>query len=239
MHHPEYSSVDPETGNVTYRGPLELTQGDHSHMPPRTPAFCPGDEKGHVNASSLGGGNGTSNVIPQHRDVNHGAYYSMEQGERAALAGGATIQSEKTAVVNDQPGDRPEVFMVTDTVTYPDGHTETIHHSFANEAYAEQSAWKALSAALPDTFEAPNPADGLRDTMGAEEYAQLMEATDAELPAGIAEDYAPADFSGPPMADAAADTDVGPETDEGVAEADRAGADAGTDAGADASPDPD
>ena len=144
MHHSEYSTVDPGTGNMTYSGPLEITKGDHSNMPPRTRAYLSGDERGHINASSLGGTNLTINVAAQSRDVNHGAYYSMEQGERAALQSGAEINSTKTAVVNGSPGDRPEAFLVSDTITYSDGHTENISLSFTNASYAEQAAYPSL-----------------------------------------------------------------------------------------------
>lgn len=108
-----------------------MGKGDHSHMPSRTDAYLPGDERGHVNASSLGGVNSRANVVAQHSDVNHGAYLSVEKGERTALQNGATIESEKTAVVNSQPGDRPSTFTVNDSVTYPDGHTEAVHYSSA------------------------------------------------------------------------------------------------------------
>lgn len=218
MYHPEYSAVLPN-GTVTYRGPLELNKGNHTHMPSRTAAYLPGeDERGHVNASSLGGCNTVLNVVPQHRDLNHHAYYAMERGERNALKQGAEIMSEKTAVVNGQPGDRPNTFVVNDTVTYADGQTQQIHHSFVNEAYADQQAWNDASAALPGTFDAPNPGDGLREAVGSPEaYADLMERTDAELP-GIAADYAPAEFSGVPDAEMAAEeavqtADAGVETD--------------------------
>lgn len=77
-------------------------------MPGRTDAYLPGDERGHVNASSLQGSNTLENVVPQNSDVNHGAYYSMEQGERSALQNGAAIDSSKTAVVNSEPGARPD-----------------------------------------------------------------------------------------------------------------------------------
>lgn len=194
MRNSSYSTVDPENGNITYSGPLEVMKGDHSHMPARTEAYLPGDERGHINASSLGGVNDESNVAPQHRDLNHGAYYSMERGERTALQNGAAIDSTKIAVVNGHPGDRPEAFMVTDMITYADDHVETIHHSFTNVSNAEQEAWNDASAALPDIFDAPNPGDALRSSMSSEEYASLMESTDAQLP-GIADDYAPAQSS--------------------------------------------
>lgn len=238
-HHPEYSAVDLKTGNITYSGPLEITKGNHDHMPARTDAYLPGDERGHVNASSLGGGNTSSNVVAQNSDVNHGAYYSMEQGERAALQNGATIDSNKVAIVNGQPGDRPEAFMVSDTVTYADGHSETLHHSFTNESYANQQAWNDQSAALPGTFDAPNPGDGLRDSMSPEAYADLMERTDAELP-GIAADYAPADFSGVPDSVAEAGPAAGSVSDSSAeANAGTSDADVGTDGGAGADTDPD
>ena len=233
MRHPEYSSVDPRTGDMTYSGSLSLEKSDHSHMPSRSGAYLPGDEKGHVNASSLGGVNTTSNVVPQHADLNHGAVLSVEAGERAALYSGAAIDSEKTAVVGGQPGDRPIAFTINDSVTYPDGHTESIHHSFTNESYADQAAWNAQSASLPDTFDAPNPGDGLRGSMDADSYASLMEETDAALP-GLDANYAPADFSGAP--EAAADT-ASPEAD---ADPDAGSGGCGADAGsADADTDPD
>lgn len=197
-----HSFVAPNTGNVSWKGNLSIEKGDHSHMPSRTSAYIPGDERGHVNACSLGGGT-TDNIVPQHYDVNHGAYYSMEQGERNALHNRATIDSSKTAIVNSQPGDRPEVFMVSDNVTYSDNHTESIHHSFTNASYTEQQSWNDQSAALPGTFDGPNEGNVFANSMSSVEYAELMENTDAELP-GISEDYAEADFSGVPGIDSAA-----------------------------------
>ena len=188
MNSDKHSSVDEHTGSITWRGDLSIEKGNHSHMPARTDVYLPGDERGHINASSLGGANSPDNVVAQNYDVNHGAYYSMEEGERSTLKNGGMISSEKTAVVDAQPGGRPDVFMVSDHVTYSDGHTESVHHSFTNASYAEQQAWNDQSAALPDTFDAPNPGNVLADSMTGAEYAELMEDTDACLP-GIAEDY--------------------------------------------------
>lgn len=229
MRNPGYSSVNPNTGDVTYNGPLSLEKGDHSHMPSRTDAYLPGDERGHVNASSLGGVNSRANVVAQHSDVNHGAYLSVEKGERTALQNGATIESEKTAVVNSQVGDRPTAFTVNDSVTYPDGHTESIHHSFTNESYADQAAWNDMSASLPGTFDGENPGDGLRGSMDTESYSSLMDATDAEMP-GLDADYAPADFSGVPDSaeTSSVSADVGADSDVGSGDC---GADTGSDAG--------
>lgn len=229
MRNSQYSSVDAKTGDVTYKGPLSLEKGDHSHMASRTEAYLPDDERGHVNASSLGGVNSRKNVVAQHRNLNHGAYLSVEKGERTALQNGAAIESEKTAVVNSQPGDRPLIFTVNDTVTYPDGHTEQIFHSFLNEGNADQVAWNDKAASLPDTFDAPNPGDGLRGSMDSESYAALMDSIDAEMP-GLDADYAPADFSGAPEAadTTSAFSDMGVNSDAGF---DDCSADSGGDAG--------
>ena len=197
MRNPKYSSIDPNTGDVIFNGPLSIEKGDHHGMPSRTKAYRPGYQRGHVNASSLGGVNSQENIVPQHADLNHGAYYSVEKGERISLKNSAGIESEKMAIVNGHPGECPVVFMVNDSVTYPDGHTEVIHHSFTNESYADQSMWNDTAASLPGTFDGDNPGDGLRYSMDTESYASLMEAIDAEMP-GLDAEYAPADFSGVP-----------------------------------------
>ena len=201
MRNPSYSTVNLENGNVNYRGPSEQMPGNHNHMTNRTEAYRPTDDKGHVQASSMGGVNSKANVVPQDHDVNHGGYKSMEDGARTALQNGATIESDKTAYVDDQPGARPHTFESNDEVTYKDGHTEHVNLSFTNESYADQEAWNAQSAALPGTFDAPNPGDSLRASMSSAEYSELMEETDAALP-NIADEYTPSDFSGVPASGA-------------------------------------
>ena len=64
---PKYSYIVPRNGNVTFNGPLEITKSDHKGMPPRTEAYLPGDERGHLCASSLSpyAVNSTVNVVPQ------------------------------------------------------------------------------------------------------------------------------------------------------------------------------
>lgn len=196
-----YNHVDPETGNVTYRGTSELTKGNHNNMPSRTDAYLSTDERGHIQASSLGGSNKSDNVVAQSADLNHGGYYQMEEGERAALKNGATIESEKIAYVNGQPGDRPSAFMVNDTITYADGQTQTVNLSFANMTNAEQEALNAESIAYASELmdETPNPGDSLRASMSSAEYAQLMEETDAALP-GVADMYDQHSTAGSPSA---------------------------------------
>ena len=170
-----YNHVDPRTGTITYNGPSVTTKGNHNNMPGRTSAYLSTDDRGHIQASSLGGSNKSDNVVPQSSDLNRrgGSYYSMEEGERAALKNGAAIQSEKIAYVNGQPGNRPEALMINDSITYSDGQTQTVHLSFANMTNAEQEALNAESIAqASDMMDAyPNPGDELRASMSPEEYA--------------------------------------------------------------------
>ena len=49
-----FNTVDPATGSKTYNGPSVLTKGNHNNMPSRTDAYLPTDERGHIQASSLG-----------------------------------------------------------------------------------------------------------------------------------------------------------------------------------------
>jgi len=205
MRNPAYSSVDPNTGNVHFSGPLSVEKGDHTHMPRRTEAYLPGDERGHLAGSALGGTNSTDNVVAQNYDVNHYSFQGVERGETSAISDQhASIQSERTAIVDGEVGGRPNTFLINDTVTYADGHTENLHFSFTNESYADQQAWNDQSAALPDTFDAPNPGDALRESMDPQAYAELMEETDALLPS-LEDEFAPADYSGVPDAGVQAD----------------------------------
>ena len=184
MEDKNYNSVDSTTGTITYSGPSEVTKGNHSNMPSRTEAYLETDERGHVQASSLGGSNNKDNVVPQSSDLNHGGYYSMEQGERTALKNGSTIQSEKIAYASAQRGSRPDVFIVNDTITYADGKTQNVHLSFANMTNAEQEGVNAEALVQSaDMFgDQLNPGDTLRESIPTAEYTELMEETDATLP---------------------------------------------------------
>jgi len=159
----------------------------------------------------------------------------MEQAERTALKDG-TIHSEKIAFASNQPGQRPDAFIVNDQVTYADGTTQDVHLSFANLTNAEQDQMNAESTSLP-AEDSPNPGDGLRDSLGSPEaYAELMEETDAQLPS-VSDEYADADYSGVPASAEAWDSDFASDADSSsAADCDGASADAGydSDAGADA-----
>lgn len=217
------NTVDQKTGTITYKGELHVTKGNHDNMPRRTDVYQPHPneptpekgvayERGHVNASSLGGSNNRDNIAPMAYDVNHGGYAAMEQGERDALADGASISSEKTAY-SSNPDDKPSAFTVNDEVTFKDGSTQTVNLSFANMSYAEQEAQNAELAATDCQDEYPNPGDTLRESMTTEEYSDLMEKTDAELP-GIRDYYTEWDYQGSPETDVTpADSEPAPDSE--------------------------
>ena len=188
-------NIDPESGTGTFSGPSELTRADRSNMPARTSVYLDTDERGHNQASSLGGDNSPLNVFAQARDLNHGSYFDMEQGERNSLKGGAQIHSEKIAYTTEGPGSRPSAFMVNDTVTYADGRVQNVHYSASNIMNAEHESYNALADEHTDLMdEFDNPGDTLRDSMSEADYSALMSATDAEMP-NVADMYQEADFS--------------------------------------------
>lgn len=231
-----HNFVDSATGTKAYNGPSTLTKGNHDHMPARDGSYLPTDERGHIQASSLGGSNKPENIAPQAKDLNHGSYYNMEAAERDALRNGSTIDSEKIAFSSNQPGNRSDAFMVNDTITFADGQTHEVHLSFSNMQNSEQAAMNeeatTQASDMMDAF--PNPGDGLRDSMSPEEYADLMEETDAVLP-NIADHFAEWDYQGAPGSTAetdepTADWDGSASVDHnngdvGVASADDPGAD--------------
>lgn len=148
----------------------------------------------------------------------------MENGERSALKDGGTIQSEKTAFVSNQPGNRPDAFMVNDTVTYADGQTQSVHLSFSNLTNAEQESMNAESSAKAgDMFDAqPNPGDTLRASMSTAEYSELMEETDAALPniSDVYQEHSETSFQAESNVDWDFDTAMGDITDAEVSAAD-------------------
>lgn len=176
-----YNTVDLDTGTKDYVGPSELTKGNHDGMPPRDSSYLSTDERGHIQASSLSGDNSKLNIAPQAKDLNHGAYLSVENGERDALMNGNTITSKKVAYASNQPGQRPDAYMVNDIVTMANGQQQEIHRSFANLQNSEQEALNAELDEHSDMLNVSNPEDTLRDSMSNEEYTDLVEKTDVEL----------------------------------------------------------
>lgn len=193
MRNPHCSTIK-NNGDVVWEGLLTMEKGNHNNMPKRSEQqYLDGDIRFHVNASSLGGCNNRSNVVPGNNDVDKHSWTSIENSERTVLKNGGSIYSEKTAVVNGQAGERPTSFFVKDTVTYPDHHQEVVSHSFLNESFADQEKFNEISSRLSEAFSDPNPGDQLREEILPEVYADLMNSTDSELPT-ISTDYEQTDF---------------------------------------------
>lgn len=210
-----YYFVDPATGTKAYYGPSELTKGNHNNLPATDGSYLPTDERGHIQASSLGGSNKPENIAPQARDLNHGSWYNAEGAERDSLRSGNTIDSEKIAFSSNQPENRPDAFLLNDSIHFSDGQTQEVHLSFSNMQNSEQAEINEEAATqasdMMDAFH--NPGDGLRDSMSPQEYAELMEQTDAALPS-IGDHFAEWDYEGPAgmtaeTGEAAADWDGG------------------------------
>ena len=176
-----YNTVNLHTGTKAYVGLNIVTKGNHNRMPAKDSSYLATDERGHIQASSLSGDNSIVNIAPQAKDLNHGAYLSVENGEKDALARGNTIETEKVAFSSNQLGHRPDAFVVNDTVTMANGQQQEIHHSFANMQNSEQESLNTGLDRHSDMLDAPNPGDTLKDGMSSEEYAELMEVTDNEL----------------------------------------------------------
>lgn len=177
-------------GTITYDGPSEIKKGNHNGMPRKTSAYLDTDERGHIQASSLSGSNKPNNVVPQSYDLNHGSYYNMEKAERETLNHDASIYSEKIAFVSNQPGQRPDAFMINDTITYSDGNMQNIHLSFSNLMNVEQGEMNnEINTQTSDMYNAYlNPDDHLREEYSSVEYMQLMEETDSYL-SNISDEY--------------------------------------------------
>lgn len=181
------ADVDSKSGTIIQKGELNTQKGDHKHMPKRTNAYLPDDERGHIQASSLGGDNSKNNVVPQSKDLNHGAYYQMELGEKDALEAKATIESEKIAYSSGGPGSRPDAFMVNDTITRADGKVDQVHLSFANLSNKEQESHEKTASEHTDMLGEPD-----YKSMGVskEEYNALMdESEDSGI--NVRDEYAP------------------------------------------------
>lgn len=148
------------------------------------------DHGGHIVAASQNGPAIPENLVAQNGNLNQGSYRAVERAETNAVKNdNVNIDTEKTAYVsnvNQDGNSRPDAFMVNDTITFADGHKEDVHLSFTNVSNATQQAWENELNQNPDALnmydEVPNPGDVGRESMSKEEYAELMESTDKDLP---------------------------------------------------------
>lgn len=176
--------------NKAFYGENYLSESNDKGMKKKDGSYEITDHRGHIQASSQGGSNSIENITPQSRNVNQIGYRAMERGETAVLKSGGSVYSEKIAYASNQPGYRPDAYIVNDTVTYADGRTQNVHTSYTNLQYDEQTKleneFMRENADMLDAYE--NPGDTLRESMDAKEYTSLMEETDNALP-GVKDMY--------------------------------------------------
>lgn len=140
-----------------------------------------GDQRGHLIAAQEGGPNKGYNMTAQNGNLNQGQYKTVETAEATLAKQGYDVNVSKTAFVSNQEGRRPDAYMINDTITSPDGKTQSVNLSFQNESRATQEAQNQLlenEVDIDDSLSI-NP---LRDSMNATEYSALMEETNSSLP---------------------------------------------------------
>lgn len=140
-----------------------------------------GDQRGHLIAAQEGGPNKRYNMTAQNGNLNQGQYKTVENVEVSLARQGYAVHTSKTAFVSNQEGSRPDVYMINDTVTSPNGKTQSINLSFQNESRAEQESQNKMLENEVDIDDSLN-INPLRDTMNAEEYSSIMEETNSSLP---------------------------------------------------------
>ena len=140
-----------------------------------------GDQRGHLIAAQEGGPNKGYNMTAQNGNLNQGQYKTVENAEATLAKQVYDVNVSKTAFVSNQEGGRPDAYMINDTITSPDGKTQSVNLSFQNESRATQEAQNQLlenEVDIDDSLSI-NP---LRDSMNATEYSALMEETNSSLP---------------------------------------------------------
>ncbi len=226
-----YKFTVDDNGTITAEGTVP-TQGVECGKRVTPDGMQPGDQRGHVIAAQEGGPNKSYNMTAQDGKLNQGAYKTAENSESALAKQGYTVQTSKTAFVSNQEGNRPDAYMINDTITSPDGKTQSVHLSFQNMSPEEQAECNQYFQENDFTID-PNP-DAFRESMTSEEYSALMEETENDLPS-IKDEFDMDSWSETRFDSES--TQQGEETLSGVEEGPQGGgtsADAGTDPGADA-----
>lgn len=169
-----------ESGTITAEGKVP-TQGIKCGSRVTPDGMLPGDQRGHLIAAQEYGPNKSFNMTAQDGKLNQGPYKTVENTEVDLARQGYEVQTSKTAYVSTQQGGRPDAYMINDTITTPDGKTQSVHLSFQNMSPEMQEAMnkEVNEMNIKDDFDNPDP---LRDSMTKEEYNSLMQETDECLP---------------------------------------------------------
>lgn len=135
--------------------------------------MTPGDQRGHVIAAQEGGPNKSYNMTAQDGKLNQGAYKTVENAEVDLVRQGNQVHTTKTAFSSVQEGGRPDVYMINDKITTPDGKTQEVHFSFQNMSPEEQAEFNRLADEINFDGGAPNP-DAAKENMSPEEYKSCL-----------------------------------------------------------------
>lgn len=141
---------DEETGTVTAKGNISLAENNggtnRNNYIQRTAGgkdrvvgnlnIHENDEGGHLIAAAENGPPDRCNVFAQNYDVNRGSFRSVERCEIDAVRNGKSVYTEKTAFMRAE-SERPDAFLVKDTITEQDGSRHTVCFSFTNMSNEE------------------------------------------------------------------------------------------------------
>lgn len=172
--HNGYTYTTYDTGTVTAKGKtVDIKE-------PRSPSAqknAGGDSKlstdhgGHLVPASQGGMKDGANISAQDSKVNTRDVRAVERQETAAVRNGMEISTERTSYCGNDPN-RPDAYMINDTVTKSDGSTYNVHHSFTNTDMSRYNEnYEGLENA-PDSYEAAKDTGLSRDDF----YQTLEEA---------------------------------------------------------------
>lgn len=141
-----YTYTVQTTGTVTAEGPIKNDPASRSGMSSIHPdGYDSTTDKGHLIAARHGGIAASYNVTSQDSHLNRSTFKAIENAESRLVDNGCTVYTQKTAFVTN-PESKPDVYMVNDTVTTPEGTTHNISHSFQNATVAQQEAWEETAA---------------------------------------------------------------------------------------------
>lgn len=188
-----YEYITYEGGTTTAKGYSQNVKASREGMQKNVGGIykLDTDERGHLIGAQHNGTANEINLSAQDASLNRGPYRTIENIEKGITRNSdnpGTVYMEKTAyAVNaSEAGVRPEAYMVNDTITYADGQTQYVNLSFANLSPQEQEMYgKEVSKY---DIVAENPGDRLRETMNDEEYSDLMNSTEDNLPS-IKDEY--------------------------------------------------
>lgn len=128
----EYTVYD--TGTIVATGQLQdetAARNSYNQRIAGGESRQPTDQGGHIVAASHNGSSDRINITAQDAKVNTRDIRAVERDETSALRSGDTITTERIAHCYSDPN-RPDAYMINDTVVGSDGITRTASSSFTN-----------------------------------------------------------------------------------------------------------